>query len=376
MTTPTKSLFEQFYQRGEKELIHVRRILQKTNKTFAEPKTWGIQQAAALIGRSAPWLREHDPDAPKNEQGFPQWDLARINQIRERVKRRPSRPKGAALPVIAFHNMKGGVGKTTCCSHFAHAAAIEGYRVLAIDFDPQGSLSHLLARLSPEVDLGEEDVPLAAFLKAPDTLQRYVRGTSFTNVSLIPCSPIMQELDIALPNPQLSNAATLGSSALRLKKGLSQSFFEDNFDLVVIDCPPNMGSLTVNAMMAATGFIMPIRPGALDRAAFVVMCQSFATFFEMVDRSLDYVKILITQHEGSSDDVYNESRLRALFGEHVLGHVFHQSKEIAKAASQLSTVYQLNKPINSRDTWKRALDTANGVNQEILKDLTAQWRKA
>lgn len=373
MTVNLDSLFKQFYTRGENELIHVRRILDRTNTLHNTDKTWGASQAAALIGRSVPWLRENDPDAPKNEQSVSQWSLTRINQIRNRIGKRLNRPANTKPHVVAINNIKGGVSKTTTTAHLAHAMAIAGLRVLCLDFDPQGSLTHWLGRLLPEIDLSESDVPVNALLNNPLEITSLIRSTAFTNVSLIPSSPHMQDLDLLLPNSKPSNGVPK-HPAIRLKYGLDQLYFSDNFDVILIDCPPNMGSLTINALVAANCYIMPMRPATLDRAAFVALCSSFAGFFKTVlhDR-VDYLRILITQHTGSSDDVYNESRIRTLYGEHVLSQVLHQSSEISKAASQLSTVYQLNKPINSRDTYKRALSTLDAVNNEIIKDLLALW---
>lgn len=369
-----QSLFNQFHYRGENELTHVRRILDQTNKTYNTDKTWGVTQAAEMIGRSVPWLRNNDPDAPVNQHGKAQWSLTRINQIRERIGTRKKRPVGSAPHVIAIANIKGGVGKTTTAAHLAHGLAMAGLRVLCQDFDPQGSFTHLLGRLLPEVDLTEQDVPVQALSRQPSLLPSLIRPTAFANVSLIPSGPRMQDLDLLLTSSVSANSGS--NPALRLRTGLSEPFFADNFDVILIDCPPNMGILTINALMAANALIMPIQPAALDRAAFVAMCQSFAQFFGAVKHDrVAYLRILITQHRGTSDDVYNESRIRTLYGEHVLSQTVQHSSEISKAASQLSTVYQLARPINSRDTYKRALDTVSAVNNEICADLMALWEK-
>lgn len=190
-------------------------------------------------------------------------------------------------------------------------------------------------------------------------------------MDLIPASSPLQELDLTLVSPEANNADRLGSGAHRLKTALSHL---DEYDLIIIDCAPNMGALTTNALMAANALITPLRPAAFDRASHVMFCGSLSLLFQYTGQtSMKYVRVLITQHGGGADDVYNETRIRTLYGNYVLSNVVQVSGEIAKAYSQISTVYDLERPISGRTSYMRAMDFLDRINNEILQDLRAIW---
>lgn len=366
-------LFRRFHRLGERELSKIREITERATPQ-AETRTWGTQQAAEMIGRSEPWLREHDPDAPRNRQGHARWDLHRINQIRDAIGTRYRRPAGSPVIKTAFFNFKGGVSKTTSCANLAHKLAIEGFRVLVIDLDPQASLTYVLGRIIPELDLGEEDVLNETLLNDLSLLPKLIRKTRFPGVDLIPTNLQLQGLDLVLPNPELNNRDQLGPAASRLARALQQ--VEDQYDVILFDCAPNMGAVTANAMYAANSVIVPLPPASFDRASFVQLCQHLALYYSQVPHSLLYLRILVSQHKGTSSEIFNESRIRALYGEHVLANVLQDSAEISKAHSQMSTVYDLEKPISSRDTYQRAIDMLDRLNMEIINDFKRIWENS
>lgn len=371
ITNPA-SLFDNFTDRSQAELVKIREILRQDNEFLPKsPRTWGIQQAAAMIGRSMPWLRENDPDVPRNSQNHGRWTLPRINELRDQVGSRVRRPENVKPTTLACVNFKGGVGKTTATAHLAQKGAIEGLRVLAIDLDPQATLTFLLGGLIPEVDLEEEDLINNYLLDDPRGVESIIRQTYFAGVDLIPTGLPLQDLDLALPNPELNNRDQLGSAVLRLRNVLA--LIQDDYDLILIDCPPNMGSITANALAAANGLVIPLPPAAADRASFMMFCQSLSLFYGHLGRELDYMRILVSNHDGSATHKFNEGRIRALYGEYVMTNVLYNSTEIEKAASYMRTVYELEKPMNSRDTYQRGLSSLDGVCGEILGDIKRLW---
>jgi chromosome partitioning protein len=377
-TTPTlsitnpASLFDDFSQRSQDELLKIREIVkQDTDYIPKSPRTWGIKDTAALIGRSMPWLRESDPGVPRNTQNHGRWDLPRINRLRDEIGSRVRRPDHVKTPIVACVNFKGGVGKTTITAHLAQKAAIEGLRVLALDMDPQATLTFLLAGLIPEVDLDENDLINDYLLQDANGFDAIIKPTYFEGVDIVPTSLPLQDLDLTLPNPELNNRDNMGSAALRLRNVLAT--VQDRYDLILIDCPPNMGSITANALAAANGLLIPLPPAAADRASFMMFCQSLSLFYDQLGRELDFMRVLISKHDGSTTHKFNESRIRALYGEYVMDSVLPVSTEIDKAAAYMRTVYELEKPINSRDTYKRALNSLNAICEEILTDIKRQW---
>lgn len=337
-------------------------------------KTWGIQEAAVMVGRSVPWLRENDADAPKNEVGHGRWTLGRINEIRDKIGTRVTRPAGAETLIIAFSKLKGGVGNTTSCAHLAHFLAKMGFRVLVIDFDPQGSMTQLVGGVNPDASIDMEDLPNEALLNDPKSLQYTIRKTYFHNVHLIPANQMLQDLELGL-NQQFMNEKDDEFGVpfhKRLKEGLEP--IKDNYDMVLIDCPPSQGSLTMNALGAANALINPIRPMLLDRASYVMYTRSLSSFYEFnPDIQIKYHRLLISQFKNVKDPIMQGKAIRKLYGDLVLSNTIMDSQEIKNASGRLETVYSLDRPVGGRDSYKRALHSLDSVFSEMVDEIFYLW---
>lgn len=159
-----------------------------------------------------------------------------------------SEPKPARGPkIIAIANQKGGVGKTTTTINLAAALAEIGHKVLIIDLDPQGNASTGLG-IGPEArelttyDLLLEDVPLT----------KLIQKTAAKNLAIIPATVDLSSADMELLSNK--NRSFLLREALRQK--LMQKF---GLDYILIDCPPSLNLLTINAMVAADSVLMPLQ---------------------------------------------------------------------------------------------------------------------
>lgn len=171
----------------------------------------------------------------------------------KKVTKNIETPKGKVIP---FLNQKGGVGKTTMCFNSAHALAQKGKRVLCIDMDPQANLSLLFG-----VDTSETDQ-----YSIYQLLVNSVRELkSLHSACLVDDVIVEGEVDIIPAGQELSGfeltmAAISSPRQLILKKFLEKNDLLNRYDYILLDCPPTLGLLVVNAICAGHGVIVPFRP--------------------------------------------------------------------------------------------------------------------
>src|SRR5256885_10852009 len=157
--------------------------------------------------------------------------------------------RGAPLPtVIAFANQKGGVAKTTTTLNLAVAFAERGLRVLAVDLDPQGNLT-----MSQDMN--------------PDTIERSMFDVL---VHRLPITEVVvsTEIDIAVSSIDLAGAELALSSMIGRERALEKALMpvKSEYDYILIDTPPSLGLLTINALVASNGVIVPVQCEYLSRS--------------------------------------------------------------------------------------------------------------
>jgi chromosome partitioning protein len=371
------SVMSLFQNAGNEMLVRIRDIVTNPYKKKT-PRTWGIVDAAKMIGVSTPTLRKIESEdnilgsIHRNESNRRTYTLERINQCRDLFKTRYKRGKNSKPIHIAITNFKGGCAKTTSVAHLAQKCALEGLRVLMIDLDPQGSASFVCGGLIPDLELEYEDTICNALMEDPEDIKNVIRKTHFDGLDIIPANLALQDAELGLPNSEINNVSTLGSAAYRLKNCLS--LISHNYDVIIFDCGPNLGILTINAITAANSIMIPIPPNMFDYASFVMLTGTLKTLFESLKiKHFDFFRILLSKHSGSSEAVNVENMLRKQFGGYVLSNHMCETIEIARATNDLSTVYEITKPRGSRDAFRRAIDHLDGVNNEMINHFKTIW---
>ncbi|GLS88775.1 plasmid partitioning protein RepA [Cypionkella aquatica] len=287
----------------------------------------------------------------------------------------PGRRAGDHLQVVTVINFKGGSGKTTTAAHLAQKAALDGYRVLAIDLDPQASLSALHG-YQPEFDLADGGTLYDAIrYDDPVPLRDIIRPTYFTNLHLIPGNLELMEFEHDTPRVLAERSANLFFT--RISDALAQ--VEAEYDLVVIDCPPQLGFLTMSALSAATSVLVTVHPQMLD---VMSMCQFLLMTSNLLgvvadaggNMSYDWLRYLVTRYEpGDGPQNQMVSFMRSLFGDHVLNHTVLKSTAISDAGLTKQTLYEVEKADFTRATYERAMESLNAVNGEIEGLIQAAW---
>ena len=291
----------------------------------------------------------------------------------------PHRRNGEKLQVIATANFKGGSSKTTTSIHLAHFLGLQGYRVLCLDLDPQASMTALFG-IQPEFDLGDNETAYAAIRYDNErrSLKDVIRKTYFPGVDLIPGNLELMDFEFDTPSYLTSKTRDdLGLFFERLSNALAR--IDDLYDVVIIDTPPSLGYSTLAALYAATSLIVTVHPAMLDVAScnqFLIMISDLSEVLGQFGAKFehDFFRFLLTRvNPNDGPQKYMSGVMRRLFGDDVLVSEALESTAIAGAAVAKKTLYELESGEVGREALKRALESADRVNFEILGLIHKVW---
>lgn len=257
----------------------------------------------------------------------------------------------------------------------AQRCALDGYRVLMIDLDPQASTT-LFFGLIADVDVSAEQTVVASLVQNPGELRACIQPTYFPGIHLIASSLYLQDAELQLSNPQLNNATALGLSAVDRLDVAIQSV-EDDYDIVVIDCGPNLGILSLNAVRAATGLLVPIQPAMADFGSVVLFFETMATLFSAgrFKTSLEFLKVCITRHTGTVEAKNTEAMIRVAFQQYVIDPVMVQTVEVERCFNDFGTVYESERLRGSREAYNRAVAALDAINNAMVLTFREVWER-
>ncbi|MHC0054664.1 plasmid partitioning protein RepA [Actibacterium sp. D379-3] len=353
-----------------------------------ELRTFTSGEAADLLGVKDAYLRKLHLDgkgpSPEIRGGgrrfYSPQDIQALRVLLEQGAKvpgtyLPGRREGDHLQVIVVINFKGGSGKTTTAAHLAQKTALDGYRVLAVDLDPQASLSALHG-FQPEFDLLDGGTLYDAIrYDDPVPLADIIQKTYFTNLDIVPGNLDLMEFEHETPRALSQRDGTLFFTRV----GDALSTVEQNYDLVVIDCPPQLGFLTMSALSAATAVLVTVHPQMLD---VMSMCQFLLMTSDLLgvvseaggNMSYDWMRYVVTRYEpGDGPQNQMVSFMRSMFGEYVLNHPVLKSTAISDAGITKQTLYEVEKGQFTRATYERAMESLNNVNGEIEALIQQAW---
>jgi chromosome partitioning protein len=241
--------------------------------------------------------------------------------------------------VYAFANQKGGVGKTTTAINLAACLAEAGQRALVVDLDPQANATSGLgmrANGTSSYDL-LDGVPLAELAKP----------TRFENLFLVPSKPELAGASVELS--QHADGERYLADALKDAEG---------FDFILLDCPPSLGPLTVNALAAADRVVVPVQTEYYALEGLAQLMQSINLIKTRLNADLSVAGVLLTMADGRTRlSAEVESEVRKHFGKLVFDAVVPRSVRVAEAPSHgLPVTHYDRRSPGAEAYWKVAME--------------------
>ena len=231
-----------------------------------------------------------------------------------------ARPAPRELPrVIAIANQKGGVGKTTTTVNLGAALAEIGYRVLVIDLDPQGNATTGLGIDARNFELSMYDV-----IMREQSLEDCIEPTSVKNLFVAPATIDLAGIEIEL--------VPAFSREMKLKKAIDTVV--DDFDFILIDCPPSLGLITVNGLAAAGEVMVPIQCEYYALEGLSQLLRNVNLVSSNLNETLEVTTIVLTMFDARtrlSIEVANEVRLH--FADRVCQSVIPRTVRLSEAPS-------------------------------------------
>ncbi|GAA6197896.1 AAA family ATPase [Pseudophaeobacter arcticus] len=398
-------------------------------KTLRRFSSWEVAELIFKVNQST--LRGRlaaDPSLPQGhveEDGRQRWySLEEINELRRRIKINrkslmPPRPEGKRALRVAISNFKGGAGKSTVALHFAHAAALDGYRVLCVDFDPQATLSHSmglsdvtedytvwgimardLVRETERMNASARGAESGAALPErtlPDAItgmglqdlriNDFIKPTSWPTIDLVPSCANAAFVEFA--SAQYRHLNPEWSFFAAVSRYLDQ-VSADDYDMIIFDCPPAIGYQSMNAVFAADMLYIPSGPGyweydsttsfigqlseALeDLSAFngVVPAGTFTLPKAFLD-----VRFLLTRYE-SGNDLHRAMRdaFIKVFDGRMADHPIEMTRAVEQSGRFLSSIYEIDYRDMTRETWRRARASFDQAYEEFKGYAAEAWEK-
>lgn len=289
----------------------------------------------------------------------------------------PYRRESEKLQILAVVNFKGGSGKTTTAAHLAQYLALTGHRVLAIDLDPQASLSSLHG-FQPELDQVSSIYDAIRYDADKVPLSQLIKPTNFVGLDIVPANLELQEYEYDTPLAMTDKTSNAGKAFFtRVASALAE--VDDRYDIVVLDCPPQLGYLTITALTAATAVLITIHPQMLDvmsMGQFLLMLGSILEPIRSAGAAvnLEWYRYLITRYEPTDQpQAQMVAFLQTLFGEFVLKNPMLKSTAVSDAGITKQTLYEVEKNSMTRSTYERAIEALDSVNGEIADLIHQGW---
>lgn len=412
--------------RGRADLAS-RGIEEDGRKTLRLFSTWEITKY--LIPVATPHFRrvlKANPNLPQGRSetdGGAKWfTLEEVLRLRAHFategskakEYQPYRPKDLPAKMVAVANFKGGVGKTSTCAHLAMSAALDGYRVLVIDLDSQGSMTsifggkvadewhtvfpllarhyggHLRRENQSRLDRGEAPIPLDETLNEAMemTTQDVIQNTHWPNIDLIGAQLNLYWAEFQIPVWRMQARTWKLWDALTDR--LEEDGVLDAYDLVFIDTPPALGYLTINGLAASDILLVPLGASFLEFDSTGRFFDMLHSTFQSIEegentaaRALgrpemgfewDAVRAVLTRYDGAQQAEL-AALMQAYLGRTLSPHRQDFTALIGQAGEQVNGIYEADYRDFNRETYVRGREAFDDTYAAFKRLLLGVWRR-
>lgn len=248
--------------------------------------------------------------------------------------------------IISFANQKGGVGKTTSAINIAAAIGLKGKKTLLLDCDPQGNASSGVGIRRNRIGATTYDI-LIGRVRAEDAIIK----TEYKNLSVLPSSIPLAAAELEL--------ADLEDRAFRLKNALES--VKNDYDYIFIDCPPSLGMLTINALTASDGVIVPMQCEYFSLEGLTQILSTVKQVKRLYNPDLSLTGILITMHNGRLNlSVQVLDELKKHYADKLFSTPISRNVRLSEAPS-------FGMPIQYYDKYSKGSSAYDDIAAELLE---------
>lgn len=248
--------------------------------------------------------------------------------------------------IIAVTNQKGGVGKTTTAVNLSSALGAMNKKVLLVDIDPQGNATSGLGISKVDNDKSSYEVMLGQI-----TAQDAAVATEFKNLSIVPSDIKMAVADLEIS--ELENRESI------LKRGLAG--VRDNYDFIIIDCPPSLNLITINALNAADSILVPIQCEYYALEGLAQLTNTVSRIKRTYNSHLEIEGVLFTMYDGRLNLTQEVAeQVKKFFPKQVFKTVIPRTVRLSEAPS-------FGQPINYFDKRSKGSESYDKLAREIIK---------
>lgn len=253
--------------------------------------------------------------------------------------------------VISMVNQKGGVGKTTTSINLSACLGYLGKNTLLIDLDPQGNASTGVG-----INKGDNKYSIYDVFTEKINIEQSILKTDYQKLDIIPATINLAGVDIELLNRSNREPGFVKTS--QLKRHIQK--IKDNYDYVIIDCPPSLGILTTNALTASDSVIIPVQCEFFALEGITQLLNTIMLVQKNLNPNLDIEGVLLTMFDSRTKlgaEVVNE--IRGYFRERVYDTIIPRLVRLSEAPSY-------GKPINFYDPTSRGSDAYINLAKEVI----------